>query len=169
VLGPSGSSSAITGITLNVQGVASLGVFVPAGPESRGHILDSFDLIGLEGPIRLLGVRASTGRGASFSCVGSARRFPPRGCRLFPLQGWRVSAEAIDHGGFQIVIGLSIEAAGTGHYLGVGLTYHDADGRVFRAVFAQGGILCAPKDEFFTTGCPNLDEVARSQQALLEG
>ncbi len=63
---------------------------------------------------------------------------------LEPLEGWTVSAEAIEHGGFQIVLGLAVSQRGTYGYPSVLLTYADASGERFTEVFLQGGQVCAP-------------------------
>ncbi len=124
-------------------------------------------LIGAPPELRMVGALASTGRGESFICVGSSRSFPPEGCRVEPLEGWTVSAEAIEHGGFQIVLGLAVSQRGTYGYPGVLLTYADANGERFTEVFLQGGQVCAPVQEG-RPGVRDQGEIRREQRRIAD-
>jgi hypothetical protein len=76
-----------------------------------------------------------------------------------------VSGEAIEHHGFQIVLGLSVSERGTLGYPGVLLTYTDPSGERFTDVFLQGGQVCAPMKEG-RIGCPRSGEVRREQRRI---
>jgi hypothetical protein len=133
-------------------------------PISIGVTVVSHDM---PAELRVVGALASTGRGESFVCVGSSRSFPPAGCRGDPLEGWRISGEAVEHGGFQIVLGLAASRPGTYGYPGVLLTYTDTTGERFTDVFLQGGQVCAPMKDG-QAGCPRSGEIRRDQREVAE-
>jgi hypothetical protein len=160
-----GSDTTITGIALDENQVASVGVFVPVPAGSEGVVLDRVQLVDPTSGIHLVDARVSTGRGQSFVCVGSALRFPPPDCRLFPVEGWRVSAQAMAAGGFQLVLGLKTTQTGAAWYPGVALEYHDTNGS-YKEILRQGGELCAPRDRYLASGCPDRDKVAAAQSRL---
>jgi hypothetical protein len=164
-LQPTDNSATVTGIAVDADHPVSIGITVPVPSGSAGLVLDHVSLASPSNGIVLEGMRVSTGRGNSFVCVGAARVFPPEGCRLSEVPGWSLTQEAEAHRGFQIVLGLSIDRNGTAWFPGVVIDYHDS-GTSYRATLRQGGQLCAPKNDYLTTGCPNRADVIAAQQTL---
>jgi hypothetical protein len=155
----------ITGIPLQQGSKASIGVYVPIEASTQqGLVIDSVDLVGADRGLRLDGALVSTGRGDSFVCVGASRRFPPNACRTWPLRNWALSREAFDHGFFQVVLGLSVTDPGVYGFAGVAVRYHDEESN-YRAIYIQGGQLCAPR-RVHGTGCPDTKEVRSRQRSL---
>jgi hypothetical protein len=158
----------LTGVPTGVDRPVSIGVEVVGSDSMPADLqITEVRLINAPPELRVVGALASTGRGESFTCVGSSRSFPPAGCRVDPLEGWTVSAEAIEHGGFQIVLGLAVSQRGTYGYPGVLLTYTDAQGERFTDVFLQGGQVCAPMKEG-KIGCPRSGEIRREQRRIAD-
>jgi hypothetical protein len=158
-------SITITGIALQEGSKASIGVYVPIESATpQGLVMDDVDLVGADPGLRLDEALISTGRGDSFVCVGASRRFPPSACRIWGLRDWTLSREALDHGFFQVVLGLSVDDPGVYGFAGVAVRYHD-DTSKYRAIYIQGGQLCAPR-RAYGTGCPDTEEVRARQQEL---
>jgi hypothetical protein len=158
-------SITLTGVPAGVDRSVSIGIEVVSDGMPKDLQIEDVRLIAAPTGLRMDGALASTGRGESFICVGSSRSFPPRGCRVEPLEGWMVSGEAIEHHGFQIVLGLSVSERGPLGYPGVLLTYTDPSGERFTDVFLQGGQVCAPMKEG-RIGCPRSGEVRREQRRI---
>jgi len=157
----------LTGVPTRIDRPVSIGVEVAGSDSMEDLQIAEVRLINAPPQLRVVGALASTGRGESFICVGSSRSFPPEGCRLEPLEGWTVSGEAIEHGGFQIVLGLAVSQRGTYGYPGALLTYMDANGERFTDVFLQGGQVCAPVQEG-GIGCPRSWEIRREQRRIAD-
>jgi len=157
----------LTGVPARVDQPISIGVEVVSHDMPADLRIEGIRLIGAPDELRVVGALASTGRGESFVCVGSSRSFPPAGCRVDPLEGWRISGEAVEHGGFQIVLGLAASRPGTYGYPGVLLTYTDTTGERFTDVFLQGGQVCAPMKDG-QLGCPRSGEIRRDQREVAE-
>jgi len=157
----------VTGVTLKPGRVASLGPIVSfEGSLDEPVILDSVELIEASPQLMVRGAVASTGKGESFVCVGSGREFSPPGCRVLPVEGWEVSSEAVQHGGFQIVLGISASDEGAFSFPAVALTYHQGD-QHYRAVYLQGGQISGPPDQF-DGGCPDDETIFDAQRRIAD-
>jgi hypothetical protein len=156
----------VTGFQVPRGETGAIGVTVlldPPPPE--GLVLDGLGLIDPTPNLRVAGAMVSTGKGASYSCTGTASHFPPAGCRLFPLRGWAISAEARDHRGFQAVLGLSPTST-TASFAGVALSYHDSEGQHYVAVLPQAARVCVPASE---PGCgPGLGQLRRDALTIAQ-
>jgi hypothetical protein len=161
----SGDGQTITSIATDPRETVSMGLTVPIrGPLKDRVVLDSVELIEPSRGLEVEGMLVSTGRGTSFSCVGTARVFPPHGCRTWPVSGWEVSEEAISHEGFQVVLGLSVETEGVEDFPAFAVNYHSG-GSDHRAVFLQGGQLCASQAEF-PDGYPGSKQLVNRQDEI---
>ncbi len=117
-------------------------------------VLDRVGLIDATPGVLLNGALVSTGSGERYACVGSAAAFPPTDCTLFPIHGWAISAEAVAHRGFQVVLGVasSVEVP-VGTFAAVAVSYHSADGQPYELVLPQAGRVCLSQGE---PGCARI-------------
>ncbi len=135
-------SVTITGIQVDRGTTASIGITIPVDEETLSSplVLDGVGLIDATPRFLLNGAFVSTAAGERYSCTGSALHFPPKGCTMFPIQGWRISADALAHRGFHIVLGIA--PSGDVHadsFAAVAVSYHSVDGQAYELVVPQGG------------------------------
>jgi hypothetical protein len=156
----------LTGMPVRLNQTVSIGVDVAfADPPTGELVMNGVYLIDPPAELVLDDAVASTGRSVSHTCVGSDDQFPPPKCETAPLEGWSISDEAIAHGGFQIVLGLSISEEGVFGYPGVVLSYRNSSGDEFADVLLQGGQLCTPAHDD-QIGCPRSGEIRTSQRVI---
>jgi hypothetical protein len=163
----------ISGVQLPKGQTGTIGVLVLVDPASLDQtlVLDGVGLIGATSGFRTEGAVVSTGAGGSYACVQSAVRFPPADCRIFPLEGWEVSSEALAHRGFQILLGVRATGDQPDTYVAVSVSYHSTEGSSYRLVLPQAGRVCLPRKE---PGCgPGLgrlrNQVSDVSTQLLKG
>jgi hypothetical protein len=165
------SSRTMVGVAVDRRETVSIGIYVPAPASALGLRLQSVELLDPGEGLVSVGALVSTGRRSGSACVGAGRTFPPQGCSLQGVDDWSIPRAAVADQGFQIVLGLELVGTDDAGFAGLAVDYLDpADGSRYRAIFMQGGVLCAPRSRYedAPADCPGKEQLLRDQEALVD-